>query len=129
MNALGESTPVPASTHADPAALLGGEWVLVPATQTMHDGTVLRTYGVQANGIWVGRVHAIGPGQEDRALARRHAALFAASKGMAAVLQEALEAFGDEFDLDMPVDAAGLVAWFAAWRVRARAALGEAGAP
>ena len=59
MNAPGESTPAPASTHADPAALLDGEWVLVPATQTMHDGTVLRTYGVQANGIWVGRVLGI----------------------------------------------------------------------
>lgn len=129
MNAPGQATPAPASTHADPAALLDGEWVLVPATQTMHDGTVLRTYGVQAGGIWVGRAHPIGPNPVEQALARRHAALFAASKGMAAVLQEALEAFGDEFDLDMPVDAAGLVAWFAAWRVRARAALGKAGAP
>ena len=123
MNAPGEAT------HADPAALLDGEWVLVPATQTMHDGTVLRTYGVQANGIWVGRVHPIGPGREERALAKRHAALFAASKGMAAALREALEMFGDEFDRDLPIDGAELVQRFAAWRARAKAALGEAGAP
>ena len=119
----------PAVATVDPADRFERKWVLVPAAQTMHDGTVLKTWGVQAGGIWVGRVHPIGPNPVEQALARRHAALFAASKGMAAVLQEALEAFGDEFDLDMPVDAAELVAWLAAWRVRARAALGKAGAP
>ena len=89
--------------------MLDGEWVLVPATQTMHDGTVLRTYGVQAGGIWVGRAHPIGPNPVEQALARRHAALFAASKGIAAALREALGMSGDEFDRDLPVDGAELV--------------------
>lgn len=48
---------------------------------------------------------------------------------MAAALREALGMSGDEFDRDLPVDGAELVQRFAAWRARARAALGEAGAP
>lgn len=47
---------------------------------------------------------------------------------MAAVLQEALTAFGAEFDAGGDVPGADLVQWFAEWRVRARAALGKAGA-
>ena len=99
----------PAVAPVDPADRFEREWVLVPAAQTMHDGTVLKTWGVQAGGIWVGRSHPIGPDPEHRAMARRHAALFAASKDMAAVLQEALAAFRSEFEADEPVSGADLV--------------------
>lgn len=123
MSAPGESAPV------NLAALLDGTWVLVPTTPTMHDGSVLRTWGVQANGVWVGRVHPIGPNPAEQALARYHAALFATSKGMAGVLQEALAAFGAEFDADEDVPGVDLVQWFTEWCERAKAALGKVGAP
>lgn len=82
---------------------------IVPTTQRMFDGTCLKTWGVQADGCWIGRAHPIGPTSEDQALARRHATLFAASKGMAAALQEALAAFGTEFDADEEISGADLV--------------------
>ena len=119
----------PAVAPVDPADRFEREWVLVPAAQTMHDGTVLKTWGVQAGGIWVGRVHPIGPNPVEQALARRHAALFAASKDMAAVLQEAVTFCADLFDEDAEVDGRNLVQWFTGWRERAKAALGKAGAP
>ena len=54
MSAAAESTPAP----VDLAALLDSQWVLVPTIQTMHDGSELRTWGVQANGVWIGRAPA-----------------------------------------------------------------------
>ena len=59
----------------DLAALLDSQWVLVPTIQTMHDGSELRTWGVQANGVWIGRAHPVGPNPVEQALAHRHAAL------------------------------------------------------
>lgn len=123
-----------AAEEATPAAgyesgWLDGRWVRMPTTQRMHDGSVLPTWGVQVNEIWIGHSHPIGPSPAERALARHHAALFAASRDMAVVLQEALEAFGAEFEADEDVSGADLVQWFAEWRIRARASLGKAGAP
>ena len=125
MSVVEETTPA----TVDVAGWLDGRWVRVPTTQRMHDGSTLDTWGVQVNGIWIGRAHPIGPSAAEQALARHHASLFAASKGMAGVLQEALAAFGAEFDADEDVPGADLVQWFTEWRERAKAALGKAGAP
>ena len=124
MSAAAESTPA----LVDLAALLDGQWVLVPTIQTMHDGSELRTWGVQANGVWIGRAHPVGPNPVEQALARRHAALFAASKGMAELLSQALCDW-PQFDADEDVSGADLVDWFAQWRLRARRALAQAGVP
>lgn len=129
MSAAGKAKPA----AMDEAGWLDGRWVRVPTTQRMHDGSVLSTWGVQVNGIWIGRAHPIGPSPAERALARHHAGLFAASRDMAVVLQEALEAWSEQFDgepdRDLRIDPSDLLDWFAAWRLRARAALGKAGAP
>lgn len=122
MSALEESRPV------DLAALLHGAWTLAATTQAMHDGTVLRTWGVQAGGVWVGRAHPIGPNPAEQALARRHAALFAASKQMAELLGQALCDWPG-FDGDEDMSGADLVDWFAQWRVRVRSALTQASVP
>lgn len=127
MSAREEATPEP--VLVDVAALLDGPWTLVPTKQAMHDGSVLRTYGVQANGLWIGRAHPLGPDPAEQALARRHAALFTASKTMAELLQEALTAFAQEFDADADVPGADLVEWFVQWRERAKVALGRVGEP
>ena len=96
------------SATVDLAALLDGQWALVPTTQAMHDGTTLRTWGVQAGGLWIGRAHPIGPNPVEQALARRHAALFAASKGMAELLSQTLRDW-PQFDGDDEVSGADLV--------------------
>lgn len=127
MSARGQAKPETAPV--DVAALLDGPWVVVATKQRMHDGSTLPTYGVQANGLWIGRAHLLGPDPTEQALARRHAVLFAASKAMAAVLQEALAAFASAFEANEPVPGADLVEWFAEWRIRVRAALDRAGAP
>lgn len=112
----------------------GGTWVRVPAQQTMHDGQVLPTWGVQvaATGRWVGRAHPIGPSPAEQAEAGANAALFAASKTMAGVLHEAIEAWEERFDASdgeaASVSGADLVAWFTLWRARAQRALAQAGA-
>lgn len=124
MRSRGDAAPEPAPV--DVAALLDGPWMVVPTKQAMHDGTVLRTWGVQANGLWIGRAHPLGPNPVEQALAHRHAQLFAASKAMAAVLQEALAAFASGFDADTELCCADVVEWLAGWRERARAALGRA---
>lgn len=79
MSAAGEAAVGgDASEPLDLAERFGQPWVLAPAVQTMHGGETLRTYGVRtADGLWVGRAHPIGPGREEQALAKRHAALFA----------------------------------------------------
>ena len=122
MSARAGTAPAPAADGLDVAALLDGPWVLVPAKQAMHDGSRLATYGVQADGLWIGRAHPLGPEPAEQALARRHAALFTASKAMATVLQEAVEAFAGAFE-GGPLPEAEFAAWFARWRERARAAL------
>jgi len=122
VSAPGEATPV------DLAALLDNPWTLVPTSQTMHDGTALRTWGVQAGGLWIGRAHPIGPNPVEQALARRHAALFAASKGMAELLSQALCDWPG-FDGDEDVSGADLVDWFAQWRLRVRSALARVDVP
>ena len=124
MSAAAESTPGP----VDLAALLDGQWVLVPTTQTMHDGSELRTWGVQANGVWIGRAHPVGSNPMEQALAHRHAALFAASKRMAELLSQALCDW-PQFDADEKVSGADLVDWFAQWRLCARRVLAQAGVP
>lgn len=111
----------------------GGTWVRVPARQTMHDGQVLRTWDVQvaATGRWVGRAHPIGPTTAEQAEAGANAALFAASRAMAAVLHEALVAWEEQFEApdgeEASISGADLLAWFAGWRVRAQRALAQAG--
>ena len=90
---------------------------------------------MQANGLWIGRAHPLGPDPAEQALARRHAQLFAAvgprsgPTAMAAVLQEALAAYASGFDADAELCCADVVEWFAGWRERARAALGRVGEP
>ena len=111
----------------------GGVWVRVPARQTMHDGQVLPTWGVQvaATGRWVGRAYPIGPTSAEQAEASANAALFAASKAMASVLREAMTAWEEQFEApdgtEASISDADLLAWFAGWRVRAQRALAQAG--
>ncbi|MDQ2802768.1 MAG: hypothetical protein M3Y41_08810 [Pseudomonadota bacterium] len=101
----------------------------------MHDGTVLKTWGVQvgASGQWVGKVHPIGPTGKNQAEAHANGGLFAASKLMAELLTEATQAWSSQFDgpedEDRSVSGADLVDWFAQWRLRARTALDAAGVP
>ena len=121
--------PMPEPAPVDVAGLLDGPWIVVATKQRMHDGSTLPTYGIQANGLWIGRAHPLGPDPAEQALARRHAQLFAASKGMAAVLQEALAAFAPGFDADAELCCPDVVEWFAGWRERAKAALGQVGEP
>ena len=64
----------------------------------------------------------------EQALARRHAALFAASKRMAELLSQALCDWPG-FDGDEDVSGADLVDWFAQWRLRVRAALARVDVP
>ncbi len=112
-----------------------GNWKLVPTIQTMHDGSILRTWGVQVQGTeqWVGRAHPIGPTPENQAEAQANAALFAASKLMAEMLIEATEAWSEQFDgpedEDCSISGADLLDWFAQWRLRARKALDAAAIP
>ena len=57
------------------------------------------------------------------------AAMLANGTQMAAVLLEATQVWAELFEQDAPISGADLMEWFTAWRVRARAALGRAGAP
>ncbi len=122
----------PGTRSAEPT---DGEWKWVPTIQTMHDGAVLRTWGVQvgANGEWVGKAHPIAPTTENQAEAHANAGLFAASKQMAELLSEATQAWSSQFDgpenEDCSISGADLMDWFARWRLRARAALDAAGVP
>jgi hypothetical protein len=112
-----------------------GEWQPVSTIQTMHDGTVLRTWGVAVAGTqqWVGKAHAIGPEPNHQAEARANAGLFAASKLMAATLAEAVGPWADHFDSaddrECPVSGADLLDWFVQWRLRAKAVLDAARGP
>jgi hypothetical protein len=109
-----------------------GEWTWTATTQTMHDGTVLQTWGVMVQDTlqWIGKAHPIGETMEQRAEARANTALFAASKQMAALLEEAIQAWAEQFegseDSDCSVSGADLVEWFAQWRLRARQMLQKA---
>lgn len=106
----------------------------VRVRQTMHDGQVWPTWGVQvvATGKWVGRAHPIGPSPAEQAEAGANAALFAASKAMAGVLREAMTAWEEQLEASdgeaAGVSGADLLAWFAQWRVRAKGALAQADA-
>ncbi len=117
---------------ADPTP---GSWIRVATFQTIDDGTVLPTWGVQIveTGQWVGKVHPVGHNPECHAEARANAGLFAASKSMAELLTEAVEAWAGQFDgpedQDLSIAGADLIDWFAEWRLSARAALREAGLP
>ena len=77
-----------------------GLWRRLSTTQTMHDGTVLLTWGVQVSGTqqWVGKAHAVGPSLDEKAEAFANAGLFAASKEMAILLMEATQAWAAQFD-------------------------------
>jgi hypothetical protein len=77
-----------------------GEWKRTITVQSLHDGSVLPTWGVLVSDTrqWVGKVHAIGQGPAHRAEAYANAGLFAASKAMASVLKEATEACSRQFD-------------------------------
>jgi hypothetical protein len=118
---------------ADPTS---GDWTCVPTQQVMHDGTILKTWGVQVAGTdqWIGKAHPIGASPENQAEAYANGRLFAVGKTMAAVLIEATQAWADQFDApadsadhEISVSGGDLVAWFAAWRVRARQVLNAAG--
>jgi hypothetical protein len=110
-----------------------GEWKCTTTVQTLHDGSVLPTWGVLVSDTrqWVGEVHAIGLGPEQRAEAYANAGLFAASKAMASVLKEATEAWSRQFDgvgdEDCSISGADFLDWFAQWRLSARAVLEQAG--
>ena len=101
----------------------------------MHDGTVLPTWGVivPGTGKWIGRVHPLGEGPQCEAEAHANAGLFATSRTMAELLDEATKAWAEQFDgpedQDCSVSGADLMDWFAQWRVRARQALDMAGVP
>ena len=102
---------------------------------TMHDGTVLPTWGVivAATQQWIGRVHPLGDAPQCQAEAQANAMLFAASRTMSELLDEATRAWAEQLDdpedQDCSVSGADLVDWFAQWRVRARQALHQAGVP
>ena len=106
-----------------------GEWKRTATIQTMHDGTTLPTWGVVVSDTlqWVGKVHAIGKEPEQQAEAHANAGLFAASRAMASVLEEATQAWATQFDgvgdENCSISGADLLDWFAQWRLRARATL------
>ena len=112
-----------------------GEWKRVATIQTMHDGTVLPTWGVMVADTlqWIGKSHPLGEGQQCHAESQANAGLFAASKTMAGLLEEATTAWAEQFDggddQDRSVSGADLVEWFARWRLRARTVLDTVGVP
>jgi hypothetical protein len=117
------------------ARATAGEWKRAATVQTMHDGSVLPAWGVLVSGTlqWVGKGHAIGQAPEQQAEALVNAGLFAASKAMAAVLEEATQAWARQFDgvadEDCSISGADLLDWFAQWRLRAKTALDMVDAP
>ena len=106
-----------------------GEWRRVATSQTMHDGATLRTWGVQVAGTlqWIGKAHPISGEPEGQAEAFVNAGLFAASKAMAVLLEESVEAWAAQFDDtgndDGEISGGDLLEWFAGWRLRVKAAL------
>jgi hypothetical protein len=112
-----------------------GEWKCTATVQTLHDESVLPTWGVLVSDTlqWIGKAHAIGPDPEQHAEAHANAGLFAASKAMATLLEEATLAWARQFDgvgdEDCEISGADLLDWFAQWRLRARQALDAAGVP
>lgn len=101
----------------------------------MHDGSVLPTWGVMvaATQQSVGRVHPLGEGPDCLAEAQANAMLFAASRTMSELLDEATRAWAEQFDgpedQDCTVSGADLMDWFTQWRLRGRQALDVAGVP
>jgi hypothetical protein len=77
-----------------------GEWIWTATTQTMQGGTVLLTWGVVTRDtlLWIGKAHPLGDTMAQRAEARANAALLAASKQMATLLDEAVQAWAEQFD-------------------------------
>jgi hypothetical protein len=112
-----------------------GQWRRVSTTQTMHDGTLLLTWGVQVSDTqqWVGKAHALGDTLEDKAESFANAGLFASSKEMAVLLHEATQVWADQFDDTGPdspeISGADLLDWFAQWRLRAKKLLEVAVTP
>ena len=122
----------PPARTAEPTA---GVWKWIATIMTMHDGTVLPTWGVMvaATQQWIGRVHPLGEAPQCQAEAQANAMLFAASRTMSELLDEATRAWAEQFDgaedQDCSVSGADLLDWFAQWRARARQALDVAGVP
>ncbi len=121
----------PPTRSAPPTA---SKWKWTITTQPMHDGSPIRTWGVRVaeTGQWVGQVHALGTSTANQAEAYANGGLFAASKEMADLLDEATRAWSLQFDaswLGCTVPAAELVEWSTAWRRRARQVLDAAGMP
>jgi hypothetical protein len=122
----------PGVRTAEPTA---GEWKWAATFQTMHDGTKLPTWGVMVTDTmqWVGKVHPLGDGPQCQAEAHANAGLFATSKVMAGLLEEATKVWAEQFDdpddQDLSISGADLLDWFAQWRLRARKALDAAGVP
>jgi hypothetical protein len=112
-----------------------GLWRRVSTTQTMHDGTLLLTWGVQISTTrqWVGKAHAVGPSLDEKAESYANAGLFAASKEMAVLLKEAADVWSAQFDETDPdsleIPGADLLEWFAQWRLRAKQLLDVAITP
>ena len=111
-----------------------GKWLWTTTTQPMHDGAAMRTWGVRVaeTGQWVGQVNALGTDRANQAEAYANGGLFAASKAMADLLDEATRAWALQFDASYfgcTVPAADLVEWFTTWRQKARQVLDAAGAP
>jgi len=111
-----------------------GTWLWTVTAQHTQDGPATRTWGVRVaeTGQWVGQVNALGTGRANQAEAYANGGLFAASKGMADLLDEATRAW--VLQLDAPchgctVPAADLLEWFTAWRRKARQVLDAAGVP
>lgn len=103
-------------------------------TQPTPDGEETRTWGVRVaeTGQWVGQVNALGTDRANQAEAYANGGLFAASKEMADLLDEATRVWALQFDaswLDCTLPAADLADWFTAWRKKARQVLDAAGVP
>ena len=78
-------SPLPngeAATHQI-GAETPGLWRRLSTTQTMHDGTVLLTWGVQVSSTqqWVGKVHAVGPSLDEKAEILRQRRSFCRQQG------------------------------------------------
>ncbi len=121
----------PPTRSAPPTA---GKWLWTITKQPTQDGAATRTWGVRVaeTGQWVGQVNALGTSTASQAEAYANGRLFAASKEMADLLDEAARAWALQFDEpwhDCSVPGADLVEWFTAWRRKARQVLDAAGVP
>ena len=98
-------------------------------------GTLVPTWGVKvaATDQWIAKAHALGPTMEQQAEAHANAGLFAGSKMMAVLLEEATKVWAQQFDgpahQDCSVSGADLMDWFTEWRQRARQTLDATGVP